>query len=164
MTGAPSIDNADFGITRTGMVEITVVDGDTGEIRSQETVKNLFTTYGKNWVADEVGISGSAEEATFISVGTGGCDATETTLDTEYDSTSDTGFDRNDAISELADTGDGTWSIWSIWTANNTQNDINITGLYHDLAGATMIACVNFTAANVEANDQLTINWSNTVS
>jgi len=55
---------------------------------------------------------------------------------------------------------DGNWSLVKTWTAGGQALNVNIVGILNQSSMGPMLAGGTFTSVNLEANDQLTINYT----
>jgi len=60
--------------------------------------------------------------------------------------------------------GEGNWSIVNTFTATANIHDINATGLFNDSSGGMYFAGVGFASVDLNTNDQLTVNWTISIS
>lgn len=162
----------DGGIQRTGIVEITVKDGITGEIKSHQVVHNLAATSGLNALRDIIGGNSTYGGFTFVALGNASNSSSatapvagDTVLSGEY---------LANGLSRSAGTygvlgGVGNWSVYKTFTSSGISGlTTNKTCLFNQsaVAGATMLACVRFTDVTLDgtSSDTLLINWTNFVS
>lgn len=142
-----------------GWVTIYKTDAITGEssiIKNHE--HNIMTNRGLDIVRQHL-TTGSVEYPTNITLGTGASPgAATTTLAGKF---TDSGLVAS-AGCTLANTTTGNWTCAYVFTATGIKNDINLTALY--TPNGDMFAGANFTNTNLAVNDQLTVNWTITVS
>ena len=165
--------NIQDGLKKVGIVEITVFDGKTGEIKSKEVVHNLAVNMGLNATRDILGQGtqfgafnvialGNASNATSAAAPAAG----DTILSGEYLAN---GLSR--AVGTYATLGAsaGNWSIYKTFTSSGISGlTTNKTCLFNQttVAGSTMLACVRFTDVTLDgtSSDTLLINWTNFVT
>ncbi|MEM2568191.1 MAG: hypothetical protein QXH20_06970, partial [Candidatus Bathyarchaeia archaeon] len=63
-----------------------------------------------------------------------------------------------------SDNGDGSWKITKTFTATQSFTGVQLTGLYWAASGSYLLAADTFSPVNLNANDQLTVTWTITVS
>jgi hypothetical protein len=119
---------------------------------------NVMTTNGLNLVRSQL-TSANTQMPTNITVGSGATPGLASSALSGIITTD--GLVASSACT-LASTTTGNWSCHYIFTATGAQNNVNVTALY--TADGTMFAGANFSSTNLAANDQLTVNWSITVS
>ena len=119
---------------------------------------NVLTNAGKEAIEDYLVSYGNVAGAnfTYLAVGNGTAPvAANTSLSDEITTG---GLAR--AAATVTDWGDGNWSLLKQWTASATHYSVNSTGIFNESSGGTFFAGGTYTAVNLEANDQLTINYS----
>ncbi len=130
-----------------------------GALLSRSFNPGNLTDYGANWIADVLG-DADGDQGDYIGL----TNTTNTYNDTWVvldDEITTEGMTR--AIGSYVDTGTGTWNItntFSITGSNSTQR----AGLYHNVAGSTLIATDTFALTNVENGDSLQIVFMITVT
>jgi hypothetical protein len=161
----------DFGAT--GYVVVSVVR-DGNEIYHFED-HNLITNAGRNFIAEELGGTGTTSEATFIglstnSKATAATDSCISTTDGGTTSAEITTGGLTRASGTYAHTADtDNWTISSTFTATGSHTGVQRAGLFTAAASGdtcsggddgTMVAGNSFSSVNLASGDQLTITWT----
>lgn len=172
-----------FTILSAGMIQTDVSSGDSISsdsinyhssvckyvTRSDGTVDdigcshNLLTNAGKE--AIQASLSGEPGPIfNYIalcdaSTGCGAPAAGDTTLENEI---AGSGLQR--AKGSVGDLGVGNWSVAKTFTAATNNMLTNKTGLFNDPSAGTLLAENTFTLVTLQTGDQLTINWTISVS
>lgn len=121
----------------------------------------VLTTIGKNWIEDQLGDSPGTDPAKWIALST----STQTpnaSWASIPDEITTGGLAR--AAGTYSDNGDGSWKITKTFTATQSFTGVQLTGLYWASTGSYLLAADTFTPVNLNANDQLTVTWTITVS
>ena len=122
----------------------------------------VLTTIGANWIEDQLGDSPSTDPAKWVSVSTSSSSpsAAWTQIPTEIASG---GLTR--AAGTYASTGDGAWTITVTFTSTTDHTDVQLTGLQWASSGDNnLLASDVFTPVTLGNGDQLTVEWSDSVS
>ena len=122
---------------------------------------NLLTNIGKEFVEDQL-TNPSTNATKYISLSTGAtdCSATATVLANEITTA---GLAR--AEGTVTDSGTGNFTVEHTFVATDSISNVQVAGLHWYSSGDdNLFACANFTAVNLEANDELTIRWVITIS
>lgn len=140
---------------------VTRVDGTVEQLGCSH---NLVVDAGLNAIRDQLG--GQADFGAFdyialcnATAGCTGTDASDTTLDNEFTSA---GLTR--AQGTYGQLGTGNWSIYKTFTATVNALETNQTGIFNQSTGGTLLAENTFTLVTLQNNDQLTVNWTITVT
>ena len=141
-------------------IYVTRIDGIVEDLGCSH---NLLTTAGKNGIRTSLtGIAGESYEHIGLcnsSYG-GSCTTpalTDTTLGNEYNDAS--GLNRTGPTTYLA-LGIGNWSYSRTFVALADGMSTNLTGIFDNTVGGTMLAVNTFTTSTLQTNDQITVNWS----
>lgn len=146
------------GIKITGKVHICLKDR-FGNIKDEETVKNLVVTTGKYHIADQMSDQGQAAMSHMaIGTGTTAAAAGDTALETELDRnalTSKTQGSDSDAnkVTYIAD-----------WAAGDGTGAITEAGIFNSGSAGDMLCRSVFSVKNKGAGDSLTLTWVLTIS
>ena len=136
-----------------------------GSIQSLGCSHNLLMDAGRNAIKNELGVGGTVAAFNYIALCNAalGCPApavSDTTLSNEF---ATNGLTRAlGTYTSLA--GNGNWSIAKTFTATADNVVTNKTGLFNQSTTGTMLAENTFTTVTLMTNDQLTINWTITVT
>ena len=145
----------------TGMISIVIRDAKTGKIKSQDLVKNMFVTAGKNSIADALRGTTSINKGiiTYCALGTGSTapDLADTTLETE--------LDRKQISVRSVDGNIATFqTFFNTSEANGTLLEA---GLFGDAASDTADTGTLFARAAINRTkssaDTLTLSWAITI-
>jgi hypothetical protein len=161
------------GLGATGYVVVSVVR-DGNEIYHYED-QNLITNAGRNFIAEELGGTGTTSEATFIGLST---NSKATALTDTCISTTDGGTTSAEITSgglvrsqgDYAHTANtDSWTITETFTATASHTAVQRAGLFTAAAtgdtcaggdDGTMMAGNSFSSVNLATDDQLTITWT----
>jgi uncharacterized protein YidB (DUF937 family) len=142
----------------TGLLNI-VLRGPDGRIKTQETVKNLVVTAGRNHIADQLSDAGQAAMSHMaIGTGTTAADTTNTALETE--------LDRNALTSITQGTGSDAHKVTYVadWAAGDGTGAITEAGIFNSASAGDMLCRSVFAVKNKGAGDTLTMTWVLTIS
>ena len=119
---------------------------------------NILTNAGKDHIKYLLGV-GLNSPAIYLALG-------NTTAPTETDTSlpgeiTGCGLDR--AQGTYYSNGVGNWTISHTWTSSCTIT-VNTTGLYNATSGGTFFSGTSFSSVDLQADDQLTINYTIWVS
>ena len=141
----------------------------TGDVIDLGCQHNLLVDQGKDYILelmsgiDQVGATPGTDYAKYISLSTNSTapDASWTVIPDEITSgglTRAEGTCTRNAV--------GNWTCSNTFTATTSFTGVQLTGLnWNGTAGAhSLVAAAQFSAVNLEANDQLQIKWTITVS
>jgi len=125
---------------------------------------NVLTNAGAEAIEDILGQNTAFGAFNYIGLcnATAGCttpSVTDTTIDNEYTTA---GLTR--AVGTYYDNANGNWTISKTFTATADSLETNVTGLYNQATGGTLLATNSFTLATLQTNDQLTVNITITAS
>lgn len=134
-----------------------------GKLISEQCSHNILTNDGKDLIKNYLS-KGGLGTVDFIGLcnATSGCNvssATSTYLNSEY-----TSGGMNRAQGTYLSLGTGNWSIYKQFTATSDNLLINKTGLFNATSAGTLFAENTFTLVTLQTNDQLTINWTISVT
>jgi len=141
----------------------------TGEVIDLGCQHNLLVNQGKDYILelmsgiDQVGATPGTDYAKYISLSTNSTapDASWTVIPDEITSG---GLER--AAGTCTRNTVGNWTCEHTFTATTSFTGVQLTGLnWNGTAGAhSLVAAAQFSAVNLEADDQLQIKWTITVS
>ena len=141
----------------------------TGEVIDLGCQHNLLVDQGKDYILelmsgiDQTGATPGTDYAKYISLSTNSTapDASWTVIPDEITSG---GLER--ATGTCTRNAVGNWTCEHTFTASASFTGVQLTGLnWNGTAGAhSLVAAAQFSAVNLEANDQLQIKWTITVS
>lgn len=142
-----------------------------GDVEEIECGHNVFTQEGMNATRNTLGVGSDTGVAfTYIGLECANKDAGlfNITLSDECDETGLTRASGTYIMNGVTVMMPGNWSIYNTFTLTGTAVTVYGAGLFNATSSAnndTMLAIANFsTAASLEANDQLTVNWTIKVS
>lgn len=152
------------GIGYTGIVTVEARHPD-GTVFFKETNHNLFVDEGKEFAEDQLlatsGIGSNGANYIAVSNDSSSPTAGETTCDTEITAN---GFAR--AQGTVNDVGTGSNTVIKTFTATGSQS-VQKTCLFTDVTSGepdTLLAMNTFTQVTLATDDQLTVNWTVTLS
>lgn len=151
------------GIGYKGVVCTYVTRAD-GTVEDNGCNHNVLFDTGAELIEDYLADgSGGGDAVDWIEL----CDATnatcaEPTADSseEYTAWVDSGLAKS--VGTVGDNGNGNWSVWKTFTSTADGAIVNVTHLIND--DDDEFAGNSFTDVTLQANDQLTINWTVSVS
>jgi len=141
-----------------GELHIVLRDED-GNIKDEETVKNLIVTVGKNHIADQMADQGEAAMSHMaIGTGTTAAAAGDTTLETE--------LDRNALTSTTQGTEGNAHKVTYVgdWAAGDGTGAITEAGIFNDASAGAMLCRTVFAVKNKGASDIMGLTWTLTIS
>lgn len=119
---------------------------------------NTVTNGGKDMIKNAIALGG-ADKVSRLAVGNGSAPAAATTdLDKIW---TDCGLGIAEATYG-SNGGNGNWSYWKTWTSTCDGAIVNTTALYN--ATADVFAGTSFTATTLQTNDQITVNYTISIS
>ena len=122
---------------------------------------NLLTNIGKEFIEDQL-TNPSTNTTKYISLSTGATDCSESATVLANEITT-AGLAR--AEGTVTDSGTGNFTVEKTFIATGSVSDVQVAGLHWYSSGDdNLFACANFTAVNLEANDELTIKWTVSIS
>lgn len=138
-----------------------------GEVEVIECTHNVLTFAGMNATRSLLGAGGATSAFDYIELecGTHNASVFNTTLSEPC--TSDLARAQGTYIVNSLEAGglesQGNWSIYHVFTSDITD-EVFGAGLFNASSADTLLAVANFTtSASLEANDQLTVNWTITI-
>ncbi len=146
------------GIKITGQVHIVLRDR-LGNIKDEETIKNLVVSTGKYHIADQMSDQGQAAQSHMaIGTGTTAAAAVDTALETE--------LDRNALTSKTQGSGSDANKVTYIgdWAAGDGTGAITEAGIFNSASAGDMLCRSVFAVKNKGAGDSLTMTWVLTIS
>ena len=140
-----------------GRVHIQVFDAE-GNLKEEQTVKNLVVTTGLNHIADRLGASSPATRMSHMEVGTGTTApaAGDTALETAIASS------RVSLTSQTVSTN--TVEYVGDFPAGTGTGAVTEAGVFNASSAGTMLCRTTFSVVNKGAADTLKITWTLTVS
>lgn len=139
-------------------------------IISEQTFHNVVTSEGKDYIkvmlgSDSTGFGsmkyfGLSNNATHVPAAA----TTAAFWKSDVGEVTGSGLDR--ATASYFSNGVGNWTLSKTWTASGAVANIQLAGMFNDTYANTgyMLAENNFTAVSLQANDQLTLNWTVSIS
>jgi len=126
---------------------------------------NTLTDIGKNFIRDQLTNPDNTKILKYISLATdpSDCSSSATNLASEITSN---GLERHEC-SLTNGTGYGNWTCEYLFTATGSVSDVQVAGYHWDSTSASdnnLFACASFGSVDMEANDQIKIIWTVTVS
>jgi len=124
---------------------------------------NLLTNGGKDFVKTQLGTAANNSLVDDISLSTSAsaADATWHNIPSEI---TNNGLERASGIYNTINTGN--WKVFVTFNATGTHTNVQLTGISWVVTanGGALFACATITAVTLQANDQLKITWTFTVS
>jgi hypothetical protein len=139
-------------------------------IISQQTFHNVVTDEGKDYIKAMLGSSSSgfgsmnyfglSNNATYTPA------AATTGALWKSDVTEITGSGLDRATASYFSNGVGNWTLSKTWTASGAKTGIKLAGMFNDTYANTgnMLAVNGYTSVDLQALDQLTLNWTVSIS
>lgn len=122
-------------------------------------VHNVVTNGGKDMIREDLAAGGS-NKPTNLSLGNGtAIAAASTTIDREW---LDCGMVQKAATYGI-NSGNGNWSLWATWTSTCDGVIVNNTALYNATT-PKVFAGAGFTSTTLQTNDQITVNYTISIS
>lgn len=124
-----------------------------------ECKHNVITNSGKDMIKNAIALGGS-DKASNLSLGQGTAPvAASTTLNLELTAS---GLQQK-AATYGSNGGNGNWSYWTTWTSTADAQVVNSTGLYNATT-PILFAGTTFTSTTLQTNDQITVNYTISIS
>lgn len=135
-----------------------------GTIEDLGCSSNTLTNAGANLIKDYVGTGSGGGAVDYIGLcdASIGCTASSTASTTLTNEFTTSGLARSQGT--YASNGVGNWSVWKTFTATADNLLVNKTGIFNASSSGTLFAENTFTLATLQTSDQLTINWTISVS
>lgn len=146
------------GVEISGELQI-VLKNSAGEIKDQQTVKNLVVTVGRYHIADQLAEKDEAPMSHMaIGTGTAAAAPTDIALVTE--------LDRNALSSVIQGTSTDANKVTYIgdWAAGDGTGAITEAAIFNSASAGTMLCRTVFEVKNKGAGDTLTLTWVLTIS
>lgn len=133
-----------------------VLRGPDGQIKQQQSARNLIVTTGRNAIIERLDSSPGTGQPTHMAIGTGATAAAagDTTLQTE--------LDRN-ALTSNTSSG-GVLTMVGDWAAGDGTGAITEAGVFNASSSGTMYSRAVFSVINKAAGDTLQITWTYTLT
>lgn len=166
-TGAADNGGTDVGIQYKGHVFVEKYDARLGKWIVLADKDNLLMNNGKEYIKKQIGndTSLATNSTKYISLSNNAQGSIVATLTVLPGENTTNGLSR--ALATYASNGTGAWNYTNTFTAAGTGGSVQLTGLnFEGTAGAdgTLFAATDFSAASLQAADQLRVIWSISVS
>lgn len=140
-----------------GRVHIQVFDAE-GNLKEEQTVKNLVVTTGLNHIADRLGASSPATRMSHMEVGTG------TTAPAAGDTALETAIASSRVSLTTQTVSTNTVEYVGDFPAGTGTGAVTEAGVFNASSSGTMLCRTTFSVVNKGAADTLKITWTLTVS
>jgi hypothetical protein len=136
--------------------------GDT-EWQLVSVTHNIMTNGGLDFVKTQLGTAANASLVDDISLSTSASSPAATWHNIPSEITNN-GLERASGIYNTI--GTGNWKVFVTFNATGTHTNVQLTGISWVVTanGGALFACATITAVTLQANDQLKITWTFTVS
>jgi hypothetical protein len=141
-------------IKPTGMLRVVVIGPD-GQVKTDETFKNLVVNVGKDFVASRM-VAASATVMSHMAIGSG------TTAPAAGDTTLDSELGRVTLASSSAAGAVVTYT--ASFPAGTGTGAVTEAGIFNAGVAGTMLCRTVFSVVNKGANDSMSVTWTVTVS